>query len=75
MKFLKYDTTLKMNMILMSEDVVSWFRDIPMKIAFALPPKIALWCFIRVVAPRGDAPDWYKETHDAWVIKYGIRRM
>jgi hypothetical protein len=75
MKFLKYDTSLKMNIILILEDVAMWFRKIPMRIAFILPPKIALWCFTRVVAIRGDAPDWYKETYDAWVVKHKISRM
>jgi hypothetical protein len=65
----------KIKVIIFIEDIIYWFREIPMKIAFLLPPKIALWCFIRVVAIRGDAPDWYKEAYDSWVVKYNIRRM
>lgn len=47
-----------------------WFttEGFPMWLAWALPRKIALWCFIRVMAATGDSPDQitYESAYKAW---------
>ena len=44
-----------------------WFTDIPMKLAWMLPRKVALWAFIRVYACDGDGPGpEYSQKYDAW---------
>ena len=47
-----------------------WFvhDGFPMWVAWALPRRIALWTFIRVMAATGDNPDniTYKSAYDAW---------
>lgn len=47
-----------------------WMREekIPMTIAWALPRRIALWTFIRVMSATGQSPDdiTYESAYKAW---------
>lgn len=52
-----------------------WPEKVLLKFVWMIPPKIALWCFVRVVSLRGDCPDWYKETYDAFKLKHSINGM
>ena len=51
-----------------------WMRveAIPMWIAFKIPPRIALWVFIRVHALSGDGHTTYESAYDDWVAKYKL---
>jgi hypothetical protein len=67
---------MKIKIIVMYLDLKRFFiDDMPRKIAFAIPAKIALWCFVRVVAIRGDCPQWYGETYSMFMIDNNIKRM
>lgn len=47
-----------------------------LRLAFTMPPKLALWCFIRVHGCTGCAPgDEYKEAYDTFKVKHGIKNM
>lgn len=47
-----------------------WFRreGFPMWVAWALPRRIALWAFIRVISASGDSPSeiTYDSAYKAW---------
>lgn len=47
-----------------------WFCDegFPMWVAWALPRRIALWTFVRVMGASGQAPDQitYESAYKAW---------
>ncbi len=52
-----------------------WREKIPMAIAWRLPKRIAFWCFVRVHALCGDAPESngeYKKAYYQAVDKWGI---
>lgn len=47
-----------------------------LKMVWLIPPKIALWCFIRVVTySEQGCPDWYKEVHDSFMLGHRIKKM
>lgn len=48
-------------------------ETVPWKIAWLLPPRIALFAFVRVFAIREDCPDAYSETYNMWTEKYGLK--
>ena len=45
-----------------------WREDLPMRLAWMLPRKVALWAFIRVMAATGDNPAdiTYDSAYKAW---------
>lgn len=47
-------------------------ETLPWKIAWWLPSKIALYCFVRVFSIRGDCPPDYVVTYEMWATKHGI---
>jgi hypothetical protein len=51
-----------------------WHEKLPFKIANLLPPKVALFTFIRVFAVRGDCHPIYDETCKLWDAKYEITK-
>lgn len=66
---------MKFKILFFIEEIKNKLDKIPMNIAYIVPPKLALWCFIRVVSLRGDCPDWYKQTYDSFLLKHNIKRM
>lgn len=67
---------IKIKLIIKYEDwVLKPTQNIPMKIAFMLPRKIQLWCFVVVAGINGDCPDWYKEGYDNFKMKFNIKGM
>ena len=48
--------------------ILRWWTDtLPMKCAWLLPRRVALWAFIRVYACTGDGPGPdYSRAYDAW---------
>lgn len=48
-----------------------WFKEqVPMKLAFCLPRRVAYWAFIRVYARDGNAPGpEFKRVCDRWEIE------
>lgn len=47
--------------------IARWWRDWPMRIAWWLPRRVALWAFIRVYVADGSAPGpEYIRAYDFW---------
>lgn len=45
----------------------NWYHyTLPWTIAWLLPRKVALYCFVRVFSIRGDCPPEYSETYKMW---------
>lgn len=59
---------LRFRIYMFSASVQRWWTDtLPMKCAWWLPRKVALWAFIRVYSCTGDAPGPdYGNAYDAW---------
>lgn len=68
-------TPLKIKLIILAEDFIRFFTyKIPMNLAFMLPHKIKLWCFIYVYGSDGKGPtDEYKEKYDFYALKYKVK--
>jgi hypothetical protein len=53
-----------------------WPERLFLKLVWMIPPKIALWCFVRVVSYSVDGcPDWYKDVHDSFMLGHNIKKM
>ena len=59
---------------------IKWFfiklrHKINIKLAYILPHRLVMWCFIRVHAESGEAPGSYKEAYDYYTSKYKLDNL
>lgn len=68
---------LRLKLWLLKDDLFRVYPDrLFIKFAWMIPPRIALWCFIRVVTYSEDGcPDWYKNVHDSFFLGHNIKKM
>jgi len=63
----------KLKLKLYYEPIHWWHEKLPWWIALRIPPKIALFTYIRVYGILGECGPEYRLVHDLWEHKYGLR--